>query len=777
MFNAVKQLFFRIMKREKSKVRFILYFTVLNLLVAGILSTFLYFFVSNALERETIESNRNALIQLNTSTDILLNQVERFLTQLSVNPDILDFINYYQRNDLENADRVNTEIGNIVMSNEYFYSTEIYYLNENKVYLINGGLIDLKDYNNRDNLIKIRDNFSTTKIVPSAKIMEPAQNNRVVNVISIVKSIPQDGTKPVALAVVNIEEGYLRSIINSMVDKNKEEVYIVDDKGNIISKNRTDRKYEAMINQDFLNNVIKSSDGFSINKFNNEKVLISYVTSDNYGWKYISFTPYNSVIRNVTVIKNYSLVVSLLAVIIGIIVSLFFSNKISGPINAIASLFKNNKSLQEEKDVFKYIHKNVNELVEKNETLEKTLSDHIPILKNNFLTGVLLGTIPDSSEIEERFSYYGIDMAVNEKYLVCLMSLESYSHLSSRYSERQINMLVVYLIQVLNELVNKNNKGIVFNTNTNEIAIILSIPNNMKGDYKILLNELGGEIRKTILENIKYTTAVAIGNVYEGISEIYRSYEEAQEALNYRVLMGSETVIFYDEIKSLKEDNNDYPYKRESELMDSLKQGDLSHVTELNNEVFKAFICCNNAKNEIVYYYMQLLNSTIKCAFELGLNIETLKSKNNLYKEILSIGSAAEAQEWFRQLFSEIAENIALRKDTKNEVVVKYVEEYIRENYDKDLSLINLAESVYLSVPYLSKIFKETRGITIKQVINEVRIEKAKEFLKNPKYRVSEVAEKVGYDKIHGFLKLFKDATGMTPGEYRTKVVREETES
>lgn len=51
----------------------------------------------------------------------------------------------------------------------------------------------------------------------------------------------------------------------------------------------------------------------------------------------------------------------------------------------------------------------------------------MPILKNNFLTSVLLGVISDSNEIDKRLSYYGINLPADGYYLVCLIFLENYS--------------------------------------------------------------------------------------------------------------------------------------------------------------------------------------------------------------------------------------------------------------------------------------------------------------------------------------------------------------
>jgi len=82
-----------------------------------------------------------------------------------------------------------------------------------------------------------------------------------------------------------------------------------------------------------------------------------------------------------------------------------------------------------------------------------------------------------------------------------------------------------------------------------------------------------------------------------------------------------------------------------------------------------------------------------------------------------------------------------------------------------------LSEKFYLSGPYLSKIFKEVTGESIKRYINNYRIEKAKEFLRNSNYNIETISRKVGYDNVRSFMKTFRNYVGMSPCDYRKMLV------
>ncbi|MDG0812643.1 response regulator transcription factor [Cohnella rhizosphaerae] len=92
----------------------------------------------------------------------------------------------------------------------------------------------------------------------------------------------------------------------------------------------------------------------------------------------------------------------------------------------------------------------------------------------------------------------------------------------------------------------------------------------------------------------------------------------------------------------------------------------------------------------------------------------------------------------------------------------------IDQEYNKEIDLSYIADKVGFNASYISKLFSRERGETITDYLNRVRIDKAKQFLRDhPSLKVYEIAHIVGYgDKIY-FQKLFKRTVGVTPNEYR----------
>lgn len=99
--------------------------------------------------------------------------------------------------------------------------------------------------------------------------------------------------------------------------------------------------------------------------------------------------------------------------------------------------------------------------------------------------------------------------------------------------------------------------------------------------------------------------------------------------------------------------------------------------------------------------------------------------------------------------------------------VVSISLEYIKENYNKNLTLKEVAAYVNYSRSHFSYLFKVVTGQTLVEYINGLRVEKAIELLKTTTKSITEISFEVGFNTIPNFNKTFKQYTGHTPKFYR----------
>lgn len=118
------------------------------------------------------------------------------------------------------------------------------------------------------------------------------------------------------------------------------------------------------------------------------------------------------------------------------------------------------------------------------------------------------------------------------------------------------------------------------------------------------------------------------------------------------------------------------------------------------------------------------------------------------------------------ELADELEENLKQEQDSPSHTIA-IVEQYIQEHYGQALSLDILAERVYLTPHYLSSIFIQEKGIGISKYIKTLRMEKARELLRDTNMKINEISEKVGYSSLSYFCRSFRNEYGVTPEQYR----------
>lgn len=89
--------------------------------------------------------------------------------------------------------------------------------------------------------------------------------------------------------------------------------------------------------------------------------------------------------------------------------------------------------------------------------------------------------------------------------------------------------------------------------------------------------------------------------------------------------------------------------------------------------------------------------------------------------------------------------------------------------YFKPTTLRDIAEEVFLSESYLSKLFKQEMKMNLMQYINQCRVQEAEKILKQSKASVDSIGRQLGYHRTSYFCKIFKQFTGETPHAYRKK--------
>lgn len=121
-----------------------------------------------------------------------------------------------------------------------------------------------------------------------------------------------------------------------------------------------------------------------------------------------------------------------------------------------------------------------------------------------------------------------------------------------------------------------------------------------------------------------------------------------------------------------------------------------------------------------------------------------------------------ELKEHCRRQQEQTAENGRVSNHT-----VDQIQAYIAEHYAEKLTLTGIANQFYISPYYLSRMFKKAINLSLIEYINGVRIKAAQNLIERSSGSIAEIAAKTGFMTTAHFRRVFKDATGLSPQQYR----------
>ncbi|GKX30770.1 hypothetical protein SH1V18_32500 [Vallitalea longa] len=122
------------------------------------------------------------------------------------------------------------------------------------------------------------------------------------------------------------------------------------------------------------------------------------------------------------------------------------------------------------------------------------------------------------------------------------------------------------------------------------------------------------------------------------------------------------------------------------------------------------------------------------------------------------------------QNVQKLKESIVTKNRMEKDIAVT-IKDFLKEKVNDNICLKDVVAQMSLSATYLKDLFKKNYSISIMKYYRTLRIEKAKQLIRESSLTFTEIAERMNYTSIHYFSKQFKDCVGMTPTEYAKSLV------
>lgn len=275
---------------------------------------------------------------------------------------------------------------------------------------------------------------------------------------------------------------------------------------------------------------------------------------------------------------------------------------------------------------------------------------------------------------------------------------------------------------------------------------------------------------ESCIKNISKQTAsqveVGIGTVVSSLSQTAVSYARAQEIFSYRIYATQNCIFDCAEITQntpvFTQENIDF-----EPLMRAIFQNDVQLIKAYCETFFQLLLTHGNPPPSfIVGMCMYLLLNTQK-------QIQSSRPDKKIefelkYEEFNKLNNIQQMCKWLINAFCQYSQQFKDIACDENRNI-RIIKEYIRNNISKNLKAKDVATQINISEAYFTIYFKEKVGINFRDYLLKVRIDYAKQMLKNRVSNINEIAYQIGYQDYRSFSRAFKNETGMTPSEYQNQ--------
>lgn len=404
------------------------------------------------------------------------------------------------------------------------------------------------------------------------------------------------------------------------------------------------------------------------------------------------------------------------------------------------------------------------ENIEENILSDKVTENHKRKNKNVLIADIMMRLLKDDGEVKseeiEEMEALGVNIQY-PCYLVAAICADQYygQHQDVQQYEKHLHNDMEKIVMGLKE---KKDYEYCFCMDEQEILMILFCNSEIQGE--LLLKKVFTDLNDCSDELI--TNSMGVSNVHNQISEMKQAYKEAWEAIQSRFYLGQKNRIHYNEISGKCIDIRYELEQPVSELAHHLEMCDYISAKQVMDKVFLDLSYCNPDKFR---KYMRRMIEMLMIRIRDFENALLLHGQDYQF-QIDYLNTYRDLKSYMNSVLQGTIEYLKMEREKRSKNRIELAKKFIRENYHKQINLNDVAEYVELNASYFSNLFKIETGMNFSDFLLDVRMDNAKQLLRNPKIKVYEIGNLVGYEDAVSFGRAFKKKLGMSPKEYRNSV-------
>lgn len=751
-------------------IAFLVILSSVPVIVTGGLS---YWQSSKAIVDYSNEEKKQNIYQIHTNVEQALRYIDLSTTYFLRSPQTREFLNeemnadafsefHKLRKDLNHLQTLETGIEDIILVSL-----------EKKWLVNNDGLqhLDKKTYEQL-NTHYLNTDQPQWLLEEADRIQLPnATKKSCSHYINLIKKLPITSSSPEGIVSVLVPACELNNI---MAESNDEESFIILDKNNqtIAHSNVAYTGEDGYIPNALFDKINRSeTDGQFEHQINGVDYKVSYQTSDYSDWSYLSLVKLSDLHSKSSSIGWITALIVSILLIISLCFAIISGRLLYKPVQKLKNAIQLNSQADDagKGNEFDLIETHIEKLLNHNNQLEKRVQNQVTQLKQLFMIRLLQGKVV-KSEIPIKVNAFDYNQNWN---WITVFSLKIDAIDQGKFNKNDQDLILFAINNLIEDLIPQEERFSPVVINDTQSTLFIHA-DDKEAAYTHEMNQKAKYLQKKIKELFHLSVSIGISKRHSSLEEAKVAYKESKEALKYRLKMGEESIIFYENLDRRYSSIAPYPSAIKNKIFDAIKLSNKEVATE---EIAKLFHYIKS--NDIHHQQLEIILS--RFLYELyelkeliGVNVEGFQS-TDMITHYQQFGTLEDIQSWLSdRIILPLIDNIDARDESKNKKVSDKMLSIIHRNFDKDISLDLIAAELHYNPNYLSGIFQKELGYSFSEYLLRYRLNKAKEWLTTTSMSVKEIAEKLHYNNSQNFIRSFRKMEGVTPGKYRTQYKQKE---
>ncbi|GAA3400659.1 response regulator [Paenibacillus hodogayensis] len=399
------------------------------------------------------------------------------------------------------------------------------------------------------------------------------------------------------------------------------------------------------------------------------------------------------------------------------------------------------------------------------EALQQKWLQQLPNLQNNFFQNWMSGKYA-AWEIGKYGGELQIDLPAEAQYAVVVLDMDPLSDEETRFDSKDASLLQFSLNSIVKEILADEHNVWVLTAPEGYTVLVFHSP-LAEGSNRMMLavNVRVTNLLSKVKDCLKLTASAGIGGETCGPEKLHLIYVQAIRALQGRVVYGPDIAIPYREQQQSADTWSMLP-NYENNLEIAVETGDEEQAGQVLLALWESIVKADTVDDmqEWVLYFNSVLVRIIhrqgwRLKEVLGPDFEYLHHPQQLVTK-------EKIHAWLQRTVGRMIAHVRNQRESVNNQLVKKILQLVDKEIHTELTLLTVADRLYVNASYLSRLFKREMGTTFSAYVMEHKMERAKHVLQQGA-KVSDAANQVGYRDVSYFTKVFRKFWGVTPGEMK----------